>query len=75
MWITRVSQATGIEHTRDIALTVQQLGRWCCGEYIQDVAPNLSDDDREFIMTGITAEEWDDIFSEDDEENSDGTES
>jgi hypothetical protein len=27
--------------------------------------PHLTPDEREFIMTGITEEEWDELFSED----------
>jgi hypothetical protein len=29
---------------------------------IQEAMPNLSADDREFIMTGITPEEWNSAF-------------
>lgn len=29
---------------------------------IQDLFPYLSDDDREFLLTGITPEEWDSAF-------------
>jgi len=29
--------------------------------------PNLSPEDREFLMTGITAKEWDSMFSDEDE--------
>jgi hypothetical protein len=31
---------------------------------IQDFLPNLDDDDREFILTGITPDEWDNLFKE-----------
>ena len=31
-------------------------------EYIQDAFPGLNPDQREFIQTGITIEEWDEIF-------------
>ncbi|WP_396189902.1 hypothetical protein [Flavobacterium sp.] len=30
---------------------------------MQDAFPHLSADDREFIMTGITAEEWNELFN------------
>ena len=32
------------------------------GELIQNAMPNLTDNEREFLMTGITPEEWDDMF-------------
>lgn len=51
---------------REITVTEEQLQRWRAGELIQNVMPNLSADDREFVMTGITAEEWDQAFGEDD---------
>jgi len=47
----------------EIAVTQAQLDAWQAGTLIQDAMPNLSADEREFIKTGITAEEWDDMFS------------
>lgn len=58
MLITRTSGFTGVEHTRDIPITLHQYMRWIDGELIQNVMPEISADDREFIMTGITPEEW-----------------
>lgn len=66
MMITRTSPFTGITRTKDILVTEEQLDRWQAGELIQNAMPNLSADDREFVMTGITAEEWDEAFGEDD---------
>jgi hypothetical protein len=42
----------------DIDVTDEQMVAWRSGELIQKAMPHLSDDDREFIMTGITPEEW-----------------
>ena len=50
---------TGIIRERDLDITRDQLDKWQNGMLIQDAFPNLSPDDREFIMTGITEEEWD----------------
>ena len=36
------------------------------GRLIQDVVPDLSDSDREFLMTGITNEQWDKAFGNED---------
>lgn len=62
MKIVRESTYSGIVHEKEIAITQEQLDRWNSGEYIQNVAPELSPDDREFILTGITREEWDEMF-------------
>lgn len=59
MKITRTSPFTGKEHTLDIPVTEQQLRDWQSGVLIQNAMPNLTPDEREFIKTGITAEEWD----------------
>ena len=58
---------TGTERTREIDLTPVQLAAWEDGELIQDAAPHLSDTDREFLMTGITAEEWTAAFGSDED--------
>lgn len=65
MMITRTSPFTGITRTKNILVTEEQLARWQSGERIQDAMPYLSADDREFIMTGITDDEWDQAFGED----------
>lgn len=64
---TRTSQATGITHNRELPISpmeyMEGIDKWCSGELIQNAFPTLSADDREFIKTGITPEEWDDLFS------------
>lgn len=62
MEITKVDPLTGRVNTRDIDVTDFQLALWRDGALIQDVMPNVSADDREFIMTGIV---WEDSFSDD----------
>ncbi len=66
MEITRTSRLTGITHTREIDVEHEQLFQWEEGMLIQEAMPHLSADDREFIMTGITPEEWDDGLGDDD---------
>jgi len=58
MLITRRSPLSGKVNTRDIPVTEPQFADWKAGVLIQDAMPNISSDDREFIKTGITAEEW-----------------
>lgn len=64
MKITRVSMFTGKTHTLDIDVTEEQIMRWKNGMLIQNAMPNLSPEDREFLMTGVTAEEWKATFGE-----------
>ena len=62
MLITKKSAFTGIEHTLEIPVTQAQLDLWNSGVSIQNAMPNISAEDREFIKTGVTAQEWNDIF-------------
>lgn len=63
MKITRTSMYSGITRTRDLDVTIEQIDAWHNGALIQNVFPDLSDSDREFIITGITADEWIEMFS------------
>ena len=58
MKITRTSMFTGIERTLDLPITEAQIAQWQAGGLIQNVMPELSADEREFVMTGVTAQEW-----------------
>ena len=65
MLIERTSKYSGITRMKEIPVTLQQLERFESGrETIQDIFPHLTADEREFIKTGITAEEWDRMFGE-----------
>ena len=66
MKVTMTSLLSGKTRTRDIPITQEQLASWKAGEAIQDAMPNLEPADREFLMTGITADEWDKTFPEED---------
>jgi hypothetical protein len=64
MTITRTSQVSGITRSMDLDVTEEQMNMFESGQVkIQDIFPNLPADEREFIKTGITAEEWDNLFS------------
>ena len=58
MRIAMQSMLTGNITTREIPVTNWQIIQWRHGALIQDVMPDLSAEDREFIKTGITPEEW-----------------
>lgn len=65
MHITRTNPISGKIITRDIKVTLNQLQAWKSGTPIQKALSNLSASDREFIKTGLTDEDWDNIFAED----------
>lgn len=63
MRVTRTSSISGITRTFDLPITEEQVIRYNNGsEPIQGVFSNLSAPEREFIITGVTKEEWDCIF-------------
>lgn len=68
MQITKTSQASGITRTLDLPITEQQLLEYVQGTKVQIAFPNLTADQREFIFTGITAEEWAELFHSEGEE-------
>jgi hypothetical protein len=61
MLITNISMVTGMSRTINIPVTQGQLDKWKNGELIQVAMPNLTADQREFIMTGIASKEWEKI--------------
>jgi hypothetical protein len=58
MKITRKSGLTGEINTRDLNITPKQYTAYLGGTLAQLAFPHLSADDREFLITGITPEEW-----------------
>jgi hypothetical protein len=71
MIITRKSPLTGITRSKEINVTEEQILAWEMGKLIQDAMPQLSADDREFVKTGITGEEWDQLFGGTEDETED----
>jgi hypothetical protein len=68
MLITKVSMVSGKTNSMEIPVTQEQIDAWHGGELIQRAMPNLTADQREFIKTGVTAEEWDLMFSEEEDD-------
>ena len=65
MLVTKKSLVSGNTSTMDIDVTDDQLARIERGvELIQNVVPHLTPDEREFLKSGITPKEWDDMFGE-----------
>jgi hypothetical protein len=68
MEITRKSPISGKINTVDLPITPAQIIEWQNGSRIQLVFPDLTPGQREFIMTGITDQEWEDMFGRGEEE-------
>lgn len=62
MMITKFDPMLGKQVTLEIDITKQQysrvLDRFNTLECIQDIIPNASDADREFLISGISPEGW-----------------
>jgi hypothetical protein len=67
MLITRTSQISKTDFTMELDITYDQLdrvnNRHLSKELIQDIVPNLSKEEREFLITGITPKEWNELFN------------
>lgn len=63
---TRKSRLSGVTRTKTFMVTEVEMQKYRAGELIQRAFPKLSDADREFILTGITDDEWDATFKEQD---------
>lgn len=58
MLITKTSILTGRSNTLDLNVTNEQLEQWGRGGLIQNVMPHLSEEEREFLISGILPQEW-----------------
>ena len=69
MKITRKSILSKNISSMDIDVTHEQIAQWESGVLIHQAMPHLCEDEREFIMTGITPDEWDThMVGEDDDD-------
>jgi len=66
MQIKRTSPVSGITRNLDIDVTKEQLVRWEAGALIQDVMGHLNAADREYLVSGITDDEWQRMFNNED---------
>lgn len=67
MWIKMKSPLSNNTTGMEIPVDPRKLRDWRCGKikgFIQDVFPELNADQREFLLTGITPEEWENAFGE-----------
>lgn len=58
MIVKRSNPFTG-EHSMDLDVTKEQLKEWQDGGLIQNVMPQLSPEERDFLITGIPPNEQD----------------
>ena len=65
---SKTSSISGILNTMEFDMDPKEFDKaydeWKNGEYIQVAFSDLNEDEREFIMTGITPEEWEEMFGE-----------
>ena len=52
---------------RVVEMDSEAYTRWMQGEHIQDVAPELSEDDRELLISGVCGPCFDEMFAEEEE--------
>ena len=65
MFLTKTSMITGKQNTLWVeGLTNSMLKSWEDGALIQDALAGVPQEFREFVMTGITPEEWNKTFPE-----------
>ena len=67
--VTMVSMFTEEVNSMQLPVSQDKIDLWLTGGgLIQDIMPDLSPDQREFLMTGMTPLEWTNMFGDDDEE-------
>lgn len=69
MKLKRISPVTGETNEMELYITEEQLAAYyASNRMIQDFFPNLTADEREFILTGCTKEDWEAIFKEEEDD-------
>lgn len=68
MQITRTSIFSGNTNTMELNVTQEQLTAWESGVNIQVAMPQLNAEEREFVKTGMTPTEWNELFGEEEDE-------
>lgn len=67
MLIVRTSMVSGKVREWDLDIAEDQITAYNNGALVQDAFPNLNADEREFLMTGITPDEWDNLWGSEEE--------
>ena len=67
VFVHKKSMLSGKVNSMVLPTTQGKIEYWIeSGKLIQDVMPDLNDNQREFLMSGITPREWNDMFGEED---------
>ena len=62
MLVTKQSPISGKINSMELPITEAQLMAHKNGELVQNVFPTLSKEEREFLVSGISPKEWNDLF-------------
>ena len=62
MLVTKQSPISGKLNSMELPITEAQLKAHQNGELVQNVFPTLSREEREFLVSGISPKEWNDLF-------------
>ena len=69
VFVHKKSMLSGKVNSMVLPTTQGKIEHWISTcMLVQDAFPELNDDQREFLVSGITPEEWDDMFGEEDDE-------
>jgi len=52
----------------DVPVSIPQIQDWRGGTHIQDAMPNLTNDEREMLISRTCGTCWDEMFGEEDDE-------
>lgn len=72
MNVTSENIITGVKSTIDLPVTQEQMDEWNNPNrtrHVQEIFPNLTADQREFLISGIKPGEWDSMFPPEDEDD------
>ena len=66
MLVGRKSMFTGVKSEMEIDVSEKQITLWMEGELIQNVMPNLTQTEREFLISGMSIAEQEVMFAQSD---------
>jgi hypothetical protein len=62
---------TGKVNVMDLPVTQEQIDKYNAGALVQNAFPNLNAEQREFLQTGTTPEEWKQFLPEEETDDED----
>ena len=69
IWVSKQSPVSGEINKISIKVNMESYERYLKGEIsVQKIEPLLTPDEREFLLSGITSEEWIGLFDADEVE-------